>query len=240
MWTKLLLVTAVVLIIPGYGFAQQSASSNFGIDEYFIGPGGELDQNSASYSARATLGDLGVGNFSSTNYQLYAGATTTNVPYLEFAVNAATLDMGVLNATTTGTGAATFSVRTYLAEGYVVHAAGTLPTNESGGTIDGMTVKGASTQGTEQFGFNLWTNSSPSVFGALPQQIPDSTFSYGTVSDEYNDDGQFKYSLTDTVASSSTSSGETLYTASYVMNISPITEAGLYQAQQTFVVTSTY
>lgn len=227
-------------MVPGSLRAQQSSSSNYGINEYFIGPGGELNLSSTNYSARATLGDLGTGNFSSANYQIYAGFTTTDVPYLEFAVNGTTIDMGTLNATTTGTGTATFSVRTYLAEGYVVQAVGGLPTNESGDTIDGMTTKGTSTQGTEQFGYNLWTNTSPTTFGALPQQIPSSTFSFGTVDDEYNDDGQFKYSTTDTVASSSSSSGETIYTASYIMNVSPISEAGLYQTNQSFVATSTY
>ncbi len=240
-WTKrfMIVVVAAVSMQSVTAFAQQSSSSNYGINEYFIGPGGDLDMSSNNYSARATLGDLGVGNFSSANYQLYAGFTTTDEPFIEFAVSNTTIDMGVLDAATTGTGTATFNVRTYLAEGYVVHAAGTLPTNESGDTISGM-AKGASAQGTEQFGFNLWTNNSPTVFGAQPQQIPDSTFSFGAVDNEYNDDGQFKYSTADTVASSSKSSGETLYTVSYIMNVSPITEAGLYTANQTFVATSTY
>ena len=230
----------ITLAVPGDLFAQQSSSSSYGLNEYFIGPGGELDLSSTNYSARATLGDLGTGNLSSANYQLYGGFTTTDEPYLEFAVNGTTIDMGVLNASTTGSGVGTFSVRTYLAEGYVVYALGELPTSESGDTIDGMTTKGTSSAGIEQFGYNLWTNTSPVTFGALPQQIPSSVFSFGTVDDEYNDDGQFKYSSNDVVARSTSSSGETLYTASYIMNVSPITEAGLYQTSQSFIATSTY
>ena len=228
-----------LLVSSGITFAQ-SSSPSFEINEFFVGPGGELDLNSASFNARATLGDLATGNLASSNYQLYGGFTTTDVPYLEAVVNGGTIDMGVLNSTTTGTGVVTFSVRTYLAEGYVVHAGGTLPTNESGDTIDAMSTKGTSSQGTEQFGLNLAVNTSPIVFGAAPVQVPSGTFSFGVVDDEYDDDGQFKYVDTDVVASSSTSSGETLFTASYIMNVSPITEAGLYQTEQSFVVTSTY
>ncbi len=239
-WRLLLLVTILMSGLSSPLLFAQSSSSNYEINEYFLGPGGELDLSSASYSARATLGDLATGNLTGTNYQLYGGFTTTDVPYLEFVINGTTIDMGVLNSSTTGTGNATFSVRTYLAEGYVVHADGSLPTNESGDTIDGMTIKGASSQGEEQWGINLAANTTPAVFGAVPQQVPDASFSFGQVDNEYDDDGQFKYSATDTVAYSNSSSGETIYTVSYLMNVSPITEAGLYTANQTFVVTSTY
>ncbi len=239
-WRLLSILALVVSSISSPLLFAQSSSSNYEINEYFLGPGGELDLSSASYSARATLGDLGTGNLTGTNYQLYGGFTTTDVPYLEFVVNGTDIDMGVLDGATTGTGTATFSVRTYLSEGYIVHAVTGLPTSESGETIDGMTVKGASAPGTEQFGWNLAANTAPVVFGQIPQQIPDATFSFGQVDNEYDDDGQFKYSPTDTVAYSDSSSGETIFTASYIMNVSPITAAGLYTANQTFVVTSTF
>jgi len=240
-WTILATTMVIMnmLVLPAI-WAQSYSSSNYGIDEFFIGPGGDQNLNSTSYNARATLGDLATGNKTSANYQLYGGFTTTDVPYLELIVNATTIDMGVLDATKTGTGTATFSVRTYLAEGYVVHTNGQLPTNESGATIDAMTSAGASSQGTEQFGINLVANTSPIVFGANPVQIPDATFSFGAVATGYNTDGQFKYNGSDTIASSSKSSGETDYTASFIMNVSPITDAGLYTTSQTFIATSTY
>lgn len=244
-WTKQLLLAMGVLVV-GYGgiaYAQTSTSTNYGITEYYIGPGGDLDLNSASYNARATLGDLGSGNYGSTNYQLYAGFTTTDVPYIELQVNGTSIDMGVLDSTSTGTGTATFAVRTYLADGYVVYASGGEPTNESGDTISALSTPTASSQGTEQWGLNLWTNTATgdySAFGALPQQVPDASFAFGTVSNNYNDDGLFMYDETDPIAFSNSSSGETIYTASYLLNVSPITEAGLYQTTQTFVATSTY
>lgn len=241
-WTKTLLVSLGLSLIASHVIiAQQTQSTNYGINEYFIGPGGDLDLNSASYNARATLGDLGIGNSGSTNYQIYGGFTTTDVPYLEFTVNATTIDMGTLTATSTGTGTATFSVRTYLAEGYVVSVGGTLPTlANSSATIDAIAAQTASTQGTEQFGFNLAANTSPSVFGAVPVQVPDATFSFGAATDEYNDDGLFKYDATDSIASSASSSGQTDYTVSYILNVSEITDAGIYTASQSFIATSTF
>lgn len=202
-----------------------------------MGPGGDLDLNSASFNARATLGDLGTGNFSSANYQVYGGFTTTDDPFIELVVNQATIDMGVLNDTTTGTGNATFNVRTYLAEGYVIHTGGGLPTSENGDTIDAMAAQAASTQGIEQFGMNLAANTSPIVFGAAPVQGYNGQ---GVVTNNYNDDGLFKYDEGEAVATSATSTGVTNYTASYIMNVSPITEAGLYTTAQSFIVTSTY
>lgn len=236
-WRQLLLFSASLSLLSTPLLFAQSSSNNYEINEYFLGPGGDLDLNSASFNARATLGDLGSGNFSSTNYQLYAGFTTTEDPYIELVVNQATIDMGVLDDSTTGTGNATFSVRTYLAEGYVIHTGGGLPTSESGATIDAMTSPAMSTQGIEQFGMNLAANTDPIVFGAIPTQGYNGQ---GVVTTNYDDDGFFKYDEGEAVASSASSTGITNYTASYIMNVSPITEAGFYQTAQSFIVTSTY
>lgn len=236
-WRHLLLATVIISLISTPLLFAQSSSTNFEINEYFLGPGGDLDLNSASFNARATLGDLGTGNLTSTNYQLYGGFTTTEDPFIELVVNAATIDMGVLDDSTTGTGNATFNVRTYLAEGYVIHTGGGLPTSESGATIDAMASQAASSQGTEQFGMNLAANTSPAVFGAGPTQGYNGQ---GVVTDNFNDDGLFMYDEGAAVATSATSTGVTNYTASYIMNVSPITEAGLYQTAQSFIVTSTY
>ena len=236
-WRRLLLLTGMFSLIGSPFIYAQSSSSNFEINEFFIGPGGELDLNSASFNARATLGDLGTGNFSSSTYQAYGGFTTTDDPFIELVVNLATIDMGVLDELTTGTGTATFSVRTYLADGYVVHVNGALPTSEGGATIDAMSSQAASTAGTEQFGMNLAANTTPAVFGAAPTQ---GFNGQGVVTNEYDDDGLFQYDEGDAIATSSSSTGVTNYTASYIMNVSPITEAGLYTAATSFVVTSTY
>jgi len=224
------------LAMPSLLFAQ-SSSTNFEINEFFVGPGGDLDLNSANFNARATVGDLATGNFNGTNYQLYGGFTTTDVPYLELTVNSSLIDMGVLDSLTTGTGVGTFSVRTYLASGYSVHVAGGVPAIGGGATIDAIAVPTASTPGTEQFGLNLAANTSPVVFGASPVQQFNGQ---GSATNEYDDDGLFKYNESDAVASSNSSSGQTDYTASFIMNVSDFTDTGLYETSITFVATSTF
>ena len=218
----------------------QSSSSNFLIEEYFIGPGGENDLNSANYNARATLGDAGVGNSASTNYQAYSGFTTTNDPHLELTVDAALIDFGVLDTNSTATGTGEFSVRSYLNSGYAVTTSGVAPTNATGDSLDPIASATASTPGVEQFGINLVSNTNPESFGAIAAQVPSASFSFGTAAGGYNTPNLFQYNEGDTIAESLTSSGQTDYTISYVLNISPNTPSGLYTMKHFVVATPTF
>jgi hypothetical protein len=106
--------------------------------------------------------------------------------------------------------------------------------------MQGMATTAASSVGTEQFGINLRANTSPATFGADPVQVPDNTFSFGTVAAGYNTPNQYKYVKGDTIASSSRSSGETDYTISYIMNIGNLTPGGTYNMAHVLVATSTF
>lgn len=220
--------------------APTYVSPNYGIDEYFIGSGGEVDAQSTSYSLRGSIGDIGIGNSASANYQIYGGYTTTNEPFIELSVNTSQVDLGVIGPTNTGTGTAEFQIRNYLSEGYVVKHYGTTLTNENGDAIDAMAATAASSQGTEQFGFNVVANTSPTTFGAAPQQVPDASFSFGQAAANYNTANQFRFVSGETIASSPTSTGQTTYTISYIANVSGITGAGLYQMEHSIVATATY
>lgn len=239
-WKTDIYIALLLLVILPVTVLAQSSSANYSIEEFFVGPGGATELDSANYSARASLGDTGVGNSTSANYQIYGGFTTTNDPYLELVVNASTIDMGVIDASTTGYGIGTFSVRSYLASEYTVFSDGGLPTNEQGDTIDGIAVRAAHSQGTEQFGMNLTVNTDPAAYGANPVQVPDGTFSFGAATADYAVADEYKYVEGDAIASSATSSGQTDYTIAYVLNVSGITEAGLYTTNQTVVVTSSF
>lgn len=230
------LLSARVLAAPTY------VSPSYGVDEVFMGSGGLNDASSTSYRARASLGDTAVGNASSTNYQAYGGFTTTPDPYIELTVNGINVDLGYLSTTATSYTSATFQVRTYLASGYVVVNGSDPPTNTAGTgphVMTNLTAPTAPAVGTEQFGINLVANTSPSV-GAAPQQIPDSNFSYGAAATDYNTANQYKYVKGDTIASSPKSSGYTLYTVSYIYNISEVTPSGEYHFNHVVVATSTY
>lgn len=220
--------------------APDYLSPSYGIDEYFIGSGGEVDAQSSSYSLRGSIGDIGIGNSSSANYQIYGGYTTTNEPFIELSVNTSQVDLGVIGPSNTGSGTAEFQVRNYLSEGYIVKHYGATLTNENGDIIDAMASTGASVQGTEQFGFNLVANTAPTTFGADPQQVPDPSFSFGDVAANYDTTNQFRFVSGETIASSPTSTGQTTYTISYIANVGGITGAGLYQMTHSIVATATY
>lgn len=219
--------------------AALNCSTSYCSEEQFFGTGGELDASSSSYRSKQALGETGVGNSSSSNYQANAGFNTTDTPYLEFVVNNANLNLGVLSTATTATGTATFYVRSYLASGYVVLTQSQPPIN---GTyvMSGMSSAAASAVGTEQFGINLVANTSPSSFGADAVQVPDNTFSFGAAATGYNTPNLYKYVQGDVIAQSTKSSGQTTYTISYILNISTTTAGGTYTMNHDLVAVGTY
>ena len=232
----LLLYSIPTIAAPTY------VSPSYGVDEVFFGAGGLNDANSASYNARASLGDLGVGNSASTAYQAYGGFTTTTDPFIALTVNPTTTDLGYLSTTATATATGTFEVRAYLAEGYSVVNASDPPIYQSttSHTLANLATQTAPATGTEQFGINLVANTVPTTVGANPVQLPDNSFSYGQVNANYATANQYRYNKGDTVAYSTKSSGITQYTVTYMYNISEATPAGEYVFRHALVATAPY
>ena len=222
--------------------AQQSSSTNYQVNEVFFGNGGELNACSSSYCSKQSAGEMTVGNASSAAFSTQAGFNTDREPYLAFSVTGGTTDLGVLTTGSAATATGTFAVKTYLAGGYVVKTVSDPPKNTlpNQPTLANLTTPTASSPGTEQFGINLVANTSPTNFGANPIQVPDGTFSFGSVASGYNTANLFKYVKGDTIAQSSRSTGETDFTISYLYNISNVTSAGEYQLNHELVATSTY
>ncbi|HVS58177.1 MAG TPA: hypothetical protein VHD60_00355 [Candidatus Saccharimonadales bacterium] len=228
-------------------FAAQSSSSSYQVNEVFFGSGGQLNAcstGSTGYCAKESAGETTVGNTKSTNYQAQAGFNTDRTPYLQFIVNNASVDLGVLSAGAPQTATATFSVKAYLSDGYVVTTASDPPVN---GSYTMKTITSPYTVDTskEQFGINLAANNScgsglPASFGASPVQAPSSTFSFGAAQTGYDTACQFRYNKGDTIAYSSSSSGETDYTMSYLFNITNLTPGGTYTMNHVLVATATY
>jgi hypothetical protein len=235
-------VVAPMLIIASVSAAPTYTSPNYGVDEVFMGAGGLNDASSANYKARASLGDLAVGNTSSTNYQAYGGFTTNTDPYIEFVVDGGNIDLGYLSDTETKFTSTKFRIRTYLAEGYSIHTISGPPLlydKPGEHTLSVNNNPTASTIGTEQFGINLVDNSTPNI-GGDPTQLPDATFSYGQVDDDYDNPNQYMYIKDDRVAYSNKSSGITEFTVSYIFNIDGLTPAGTYYFHHILVATSVY
>jgi hypothetical protein len=235
------IVSIVVLGLNPVAYAADAQSSNYSVDQVFMGAGGELNACSASYCAKQSAGEIAQGNTASNAFKAQAGFNTDRNPYLAFSVVGSSTDLGTISTAGTATASGTFAVKTYLAQGYVVTLASNPPTNLTGSyTIAGLTAPSLPAIGTEQFGINLVANSNPIVFGAPPVQVPDNTFSFGTVAAGYGTTNNYKYVKGDPIASSSQSSGETDYTISFIYNISNLTADGTYVYNGVLVATSTY
>lgn len=220
----------------------QGASTNFRIDESFVGPGGNLESNSTNYGldpGQSSVGNSGgVGESSSTNFGVQSGSTTTSDPRLSCAVNSSSLNFGALSTAATVSTTATFSVLNYTAYGYNVSVLGSPPNNGSH-TLAAMSSTGPRVIGTEQFGINLKDNATPNV-GAEPVQIPSSTFSFGGPTANYGTADNFRFVTGEAVATAPKSSGQTDYTVSYIINTANTTPGGQYSGNQTFLCTGTY
>jgi hypothetical protein len=239
---KITAVALIALLIPVGASAQTPSSTNYQVPEASFNTGSSIDSTSTSYSARLSAGDLAVGFGSSTNYNAIPGFINPSEEFLELVVQTSNVDLGILDTTSTGTGAANFYVRSYINGEYVVQTAAPSLTSESGQVIDPLTPAAVPTQGQEQFGINLVENTTLAI-GLDPSPDPDTNFANGIAATDYDTDGTFKYTQGDVIARSSPTGlawGRTYFTISYIANVNSITPAGLYTIDHDIVLLSTY
>lgn len=224
-------------------FAQVPSSTNYSVPESGFTSGSDINANSASYNARTSIGNLGIGQSESGSYIGIVGIITPDQEYAELIIPVTNVNMGVLNPGTPGVGTATFSARTYLNNDYIIVSMRNPPTNESGRQIDPMTSAATFNSALEQFGMNLVANTSPSTQGANPsrQPVDNGTFAFGEAAPGYSTVNNYQYNPGDIIARSVTRGyGETDYTISYMLNVVPTTPAGLYRMEQDLVLTATF
>lgn len=235
------IVSVFVMAFSPLAHAQQeSVSPSYKVDQIFMGAGGELNAcSSTAYCAKQTAGEIAAGHAAGSAFRTQAGFNTDREPYIALSVAAGSSDLGTLSTAATATTTATFAIKTYLAEGYVIRLASD-PPSAANHTFTGLTTPTGPSIGTEQFGINLVANTSPIAFGAPPVQVPDNTFSFGTVASGYDTPDLYKYVKGDVIAESDQSSGETDYTISFIYNISNLTPNGEYVFRGELVAVSTY
>lgn len=253
-WIKsIFILPALILVLP-ISVTAQSASPNYKVEESYFGIGGEVNSTSPNYQSRQSTGSLGVGNSSSSNFDVAAGSNTPSEPFLEAAVTGASVNFGTFSPTTTSYAAAqggtcncTFYVRSYLSSEYAVISASQPPTNENGDVLDAKATQGAasSNASTEEFGINLVANTSPGSFGANLVNEPDGTFADGKVSTGYQTANQYKYVANDVIASSPATTGnpgigKTNYTISYIAKVSNTSPAGVYTMRHNLIFVPTF
>jgi hypothetical protein len=233
----MILVVGCTASLVAVAYADsEPQSTNYHFSESTLGAGGLNEENSANYKAGEFIGDLAVGNSASTNFQIYSGYDTTADPSLSFIVDTGSINFGSFSPTVASTTTSTFRVIDYTSYGYIVQIYGSPPTNGSH-TITPMASTNPSMVGTEQFGINLVANISPASFGADPDN---GAFGFGQAATNYNTANNFRYVNGETIATGPKSSGETVYTISYIVNVSSITPGGVYTSPQQLICIGTY
>ncbi|HUD07243.1 MAG TPA: hypothetical protein VMR34_05130 [Candidatus Saccharimonadales bacterium] len=249
---SLFLVTVLMLPVQVWA-TQTSSSAHYEVTQTTLGAGAcatnsNINCSSADYSATATVGDLGIGNTSSADYEAYAGFNTTSQPFLEMVVTTTPTTVtlgthGYLSSTSTAYTTTSFYVRAWQASGYTVTTVSPPPTSDGGNVMATNGSPHTSTVGVEQFGMNLVQNNSctSSLSGTIGANISyNSLFAHGTPTGNYDTACDFYYNQGDTIASASSSTSSTVYTISYIFNVQPLTIAGQYTFNQVLVATPTY
>lgn len=152
---------------------------------------------------------------------------------LSFTLSSATVALGTLTASSTGSGTSTMSASTNAGTGYVITVNGSTLTSGAD-TITALNAQTASSQGTEQFGINLRDNATPNVGSDV------SGGGSGAVAANYNTADQYRFVSGDTVASAAAATLSNTYTVSYISNISATTEPGSYSTALTYIMSATF
>ena len=245
MKSKFLLVLMIPLIISSSVNAAEEIpnSPNYQVIESGFSVGSETNASSTSYNAQVSAGNLGVGNASSANFQSFAGFITPEEEYVELVIPLSSIDLGLLSPGTPGTGIAVFSARAYLNDNYVIVSPAQPPALEGdeSRTINSLTTASTFDPLAEQFGINLVANTDPVVQGVAAAPQPNASFAYGQAAPGYDIPNNYQYNSDDVIAESVTRGyGETIYTISYMMNITNTTPGGRYVMDHDLVILATF
>ena len=166
-----------------------------------------------------------------------AGAITVTASVdetLSFTLASATVALGTLSTSATGSGTSSMTASTNASSGYSIVITGSTLTS-GGNNIDAITPTAtASAMNTEQFGINLMSNSTPAVGSNV------SGSGTGAVATGYNTTNQFKFTSGDTLASASGPTNTNTFTTSYIANINGMTAPGAYSTVLTYIATPNY
>ncbi|MFA6214984.1 MAG: hypothetical protein WC768_00270 [Patescibacteria group bacterium] len=234
----MLLIIIFVSFLAVGGIWARTQSPNYIIWADDFSAGGSENSASASYLLQDTIGEGMILSASSTSasYGLKAGfAEMYPDQYLSLSAGATAVDLDTLTAASTNSGSHTLTVDTNAAKGFTIKVTGnTLTSGVNTIAAIGGTAA-ASAAGTAQFGINLAANTTPSV-GANPS----GTAPIASAASQYNTANQFAYQSGDTVASAATDINSTVFTVSYIVNISSSTAAGTYTTTLTYSTTANF
>ena len=161
-------------------------------------------------------------------------------PALTFSIGSTTCNMGVFSASQTQFCTHTISAGSNATNGYVISYIPTTTLTSGANTITAMASQTASVLASEQFGFNLKANTAAGSFTATDFGA-DASGGTGTAMTGYELANQFKFDVAgDDIAQTTGASNSTTFTASFIANITAITEAGLYATPVTYNIVASY
>jgi hypothetical protein len=152
---------------------------------------------------------------------------------LTFTLASATVPLGSLTTSATGSGVSSMTASTNAINGYSITVAGTTLTSGAN-TITALASPTASSTNAKQFGINLMGNSTPAVGSAV------SGSGSGVPAAGYNTADLFKFVSGDTVASATAPTNSNTFTTSYIANIDGVTPPGNYSTVLTYVATANF
>jgi len=155
---------------------------------------------------------------------------------LTLEISSATVALGAITASTTGSGSHTAQIATNATGGFLLTYNGPTLT-ATGGTIPAYGSQVGSSAGTAGFGINMKNNTSPDIGAELVQN---SGICSAPVAD-YGTADKFSYvASTTTSLTNQTTPADCTYTVSYVANVSPVTPSGSYSAPITYIASGTF
>ncbi len=143
------------------------------------------------------------------------------------------IDVGELSKQSVKAASSEFVVATNAPFGYSITVSGATLTSGSN-VIPAIAPAANSAPGTGQFGFNLRSNSNPSI-GGEP-----SGYLAGTISGSYATPNKFQFQNGDTLVTSANTSDYEKFTVSYITNVPKGQEAGVYTTTLTYIALANF
>ncbi len=165
--------------------------------------------------------------------------TATVNPTLSFSIGSGSVSLGTLTTSGAGTGQHQMDIATNGTGGFsVTYNGATLTSGANDINAYGATATSPAA-GTEGFGINLKSNSSPAVSGSA-DPVTNAGASC-TATTQYNSANQYAFvASTTTAIATASGASDCTYHVSYLAEISSTTAAGSYSTSITYVATGTF
>jgi hypothetical protein len=226
------------ILLPFNGLWARMESTNFIIWADVFNSGGTEDSESANFKIQDSIGEGEILSNTSTSasWGIKAGFREMYPDYyLTLSVGSNSINLGTLSSSLATAASHTMNVDTNATNGFSVTLTGNTLTSGVN-TIDGIgATAAASAPGSEQFGINLVANANPAI-GADPAGAAP----IGSAANQYREADKFAFNNGAVIATSSVPINPTVFTVSYLTNISNSSVAGSYNTTLTYSATANF